>query len=294
MATTSAPSRRASSWSPRTADPGGEGLDEGEPERSAREADSSARRTAWRSQCSASTGRPAPCSTQARAISETAMGSLGRARTGRRSRRVGGRRSLPWRAPGDPGPRRAVLRRTPATRARLHLRLEPGEGGLLDHPVRRSISPGCGHVPVHEPVRPDGDQRRQHLRPGAEPRRQLPRLAGGRTGPLARRQPRIELTLDARSIRAVSSRRSRSSDSGIESSSSRAARAASWPPRALRAPAPPGRRRRRAGGPLGLPGQVQVLGDQGRLGALCAERLRDRRGSPVARRAPASRRPRRA
>ena len=79
----------------------------------------------------------------------------------------------------------------------------------------------------------------------------------------------MELTLSARSIRAVSSLRSRSSDSGSVSSSSMA-RESSRVGLGVR-PAPLLRLRGdevQAGGALGGARQVEVLGDQRRLGAV--------------------------
>ena len=156
-----------------------------------------------------------------RAMRDTAIGSFGRGQkgdtvwSGGRARKPAMPRSrCHW------PPRSGRIELLPPD-ARLHLRLEPRVDVLLG-PSREALDepPIVAHAAVHEPVGPDGDQRGQHLRARAEPRRSCSaRRWSAWTAGAA-----YPACTDARrrSIRAVSSARSRSADSLIESSSSRA------------------------------------------------------------------------
>ena len=126
--------------------------------------------------------------------------------------------------------------------------------------------------------------------------RRAPRPDGGPPGRPARRTRHRADAGSPRSIRAVSSLRSRSSEFGqglqqLDGPGEQPGGLGVRPASLL------GLARRRGSGrrPLGLPRQVEVLGDERRLGAPSGRAPLPRaRGSPAARRAPGSRRRRRA
>ena len=212
---------------------------------------------------------------QASAISDTATGSLGSGQNGE-TLWSAGRAAKPATARSRCACAAASCpcEELQAAGAGLHLRLEPVERGLADHAGEPLDQPlGRGHVAAGQPVRPDGDEGRQHLR-APEPGRQhlgppvvrldlRRRIALHRADAQGAQHPGGELAQIA--LLRLGQAVQQLEDAGEQPDGLEVCAAC-----LLRL----GGGDVQIGGPVGIPRQVQVLGDQRGLGARGGDRVR--------------------